>query len=321
MNKSLHSFCYPLCLCCAMWSSVALAQSTCPDGTSFAFDAKTKTMVCTPVEASQTTPRDMTTASQQQQIPSATVVHDPFVSRTAQTDPSTFVPKATSATSPPHSNIDTPHAPPIHKDVEGASHDNAPILPSPMSLLWKESIVATSVSILWSTATYYWFESLHTKYYYYDKWDRIYVSTGGEGRLRSQYSLSQVSLFLLNTTIYSTSIALTDYFVGGVPTWWHPVVGAASGAFLTWLLGTFSAAVNPDAEPWVTTVLTATLPLAGALLSNYFFRRSKYAPHIYDADGSNGDTNSSNGSTSRLHLVPLFATDGHVSVLGVAGSF
>lgn len=315
MNKSLHSFCYPLCLCCAMWSGVALAQSTCPDGTSFAFDAKTKTMVCTPVEASQTPPRDMTTASQQQQTPGAAIVHDPFTPRTTQTDPSSFVPKATSATSPPHSNIDTPHAPPIHKDVEGSSDVEAPILPSPMSLLWKESIVATSVSILWSTATYYWFESLHTKNYNYEGWRYIkYVTEDRKGRLRSQYSLSQVSLFLLNTTIYSTSIALTDYFAGGVPTWWHPVVGAASGAFLTWLLGTFSAAVNPDSEPWVTTVLTATLPLAGALLSNYFFRRSKYAPHIYD-------TNSSNGSTSRLHLVPLFATDGHASVLGVAGSF
>lgn len=135
-----------------------------------------------------------------------------------------------------------------------------------------ETGIEVGLGILWGTATFYWLDATISDIYYHDEYG--YKEYDPEPHLGNGYAVSQVSLLFLNTALYGSAVASYEYFRYGVYPW-EPYAGAAAGSLLTLLIGTMSGAIDPNAEPWVTTVFGSIFPAAGALVANFIFRKDR----------------------------------------------
>lgn len=165
-----------------------------------------------------------------------------------------------------------------------------------------ESGIEAGLGILWGTSTFYWLKATQDTLYYYD--DQGYSTYDHSTYLGKSYAISQASLLLLNTAIYGSAIASYEFYrYGTYP--WEPYAGAAAGALITLLFGTMSGAINPEAEPWVTTVFGAIFPAAGALAANILLRKNK----------------SSQTAQRSTFIMPTIAATPEAATVGIVGRF
>lgn len=250
----------------------------------------------------------------QQNVPNTPI--EPFAHALQGASPTQNVPNAPidpfaqSHYAPAHNSID-PHG--VYTTPRRSSlsrYDNSVII--------AEVFIGVGISSLWGAAIYYWFDELllETSYGGYS-WSSLYFSD-------SAFALSHLAIAVVNTWLYGMSVYVTDLAFGKNTTWWYPIVGAAAGALATALFASSGNLYELDCEThnraganWSAVVLSAVLPLTGAILSNYFLRH-RYGASFHSSH--QGDTHETNDA-QRVQFAPIVSFDKERTFLGIAGVF
>ena len=260
-------------------------------------------------------------ASSQQIVPNTPI--DPFAQSLQSASPTPNVPNtpidpfAQSHYAPAHNSFAAHGVYPTQRSSSLTKYDNSVII--------AEAFIGVGISLLWGAAIYYWFDELlyegHCNHdgSFSKRWcDDMYFTD-------SAFALSHLTLAVVNTWLYGMSVYVTDLAFSKNTTWWYPIVGAAAGALATALFascgnlpeGSELKIHNRAGANWSAVVLSAVLPLTGAILSNYFLR------HRFGASfhSSHQDDTHETNDAQRVQFAPIVSFDKDRTFLGIAGAF
>lgn len=261
-------------------------------------------------------------ASSQQNVPDTPI--DPFAQSLRGASPTQNVPNAPidpfaqSHHAPAHNFIATHGVSPTPRSSSLTKYDNSVII--------AEAFIGVGISLLWGAAIYYWFdELLYEGHPYSDGEINQRVRVDDVYFTDSAFALSHLTIAAVNTWLYGMSVYVTDLAFSKNTTWWYPIVGAAAGALATALFASCGN-LSDDSElkvhnrtgaNWSAVVLSAVLPLTGAILSNYFLRH-RFGSSFHSSHQD--DTHETNDA-QRVQFAPIVSFDKDRTFLGIAGAF